>query len=365
MESFTNHSLASYTTLKIGGPADTFIHTQTVEEFIKVLKKLSEANYAAKEVNGAQGSEAISRKDLSTGNSFASHLPSVIILGNGSNVLISDAGLRGTVIKNSSQKIDIIDTSPVKVDFHHSYTQRKENEPEKYLDFTKLDYDESNQPQVLVKISSGTSLPYTINYLLDNGITGLQWFAYIPGTVGGATWYNIHGGSYHFADYIESVEVFNLKTGQIENYQKSNLDWSYEHSFFQNNPHLVILSTTLRLFQGDAALGKQVRDAWIAQKVKVQPMNSAGSAFANPQLEDCLRVWGEQKSAGWIIDHELGWKGKQVGGAQISLQHSNFIVNTGSATAQDVKNLINEVQAEVEKRFQVKLVPEIKFLGKF
>ena len=94
-------------------------------------------------------------------------------------------------------------------------------------------------------------------------------------------------------------------------------------------------------------------------------MNSAGSAFANPQLEDCLRVWGEQKSAGWIIDHELGWKGKQVGGAQISLQHSNFIVNTGSATAQDVKNLINEVQAEVEKRFQVKLVPEIKFLGKF
>lgn len=333
MDIYQNHPLAPYTTVKIGGPADTFIITNTTEEFIKALKKYSSSP--------------------------------LTILGNGSNVLISDSGIRGTVIKNSSKDIDILVADPLPIEFHHTYTQRKENEPEKYLDFTKLDYDESKESQVLVKISSGTPLPYVINYLLDHGVTGLQWFAYIPGTIGGATWYNIHGGAYHFSDYLESIECFNLKTGYIENFFKKDLTWSYEKSFFQENPHLIILSTTLRLFKGNVKLAKQVKEAWIAQKVKVQPMNSAGSIFANPSLDDCQKIWGEQKSTGWIIDHELNWKGKQVGGAQISPLHSNFIVNTGTATAKDVSNLITEIKNEVQKRFSLTLKTEVKFLGEF
>lgn len=336
METFQNHPLAPYTTIKIGGPADTFVHTTTPEEFLDFLKSLK-----------------------------ASSSQLITILGNGSNVLISDSGIRGIVIKNSSQNIEILDTPPIPIKFQHTYTQRNENEPEKYLDFTKLDYDESDKPQVLVKISSGTSLPYVINYLIDQGITGLQWFAYIPGTIGGATWYNIHGGAYHFSDYLESIDCYNLKTGQVETFFKNNLTWSYEKSFFQNNPHLIIISTTLRLFRGDASLAKQVKDAWIGQKIKVQPMNSAGSVFANPSLEDSTRIWGEQKSTGWIIDHELGWKGKTIGGAQISLQHSNFIVNTGTATATDVSALVQEIKNEVQKRFKLTLKTEIRFLGNF
>jgi len=333
MITLKNHSLAPYTTIKIGGPADEFINTKSSEEFVSCLK------------------------------SIAPSIPT--ILGNGSNVLISDSGIRGIVIKNSSSDIEIIDTAPIPVKFNHTYTQRNENEPEKYLDFSKIDYDESDKPQVLVKISSGTPLPYAINFLIDKGITGLQWFAYIPGTVGGATWYNIHGGAYHFSDYLESIEVFNLETGKYETFYKKDLEWKYEKSFFQSNPHLVIISTTIRLFKGDADLAKQVKNAWIAQKTKVQPMNSAGSAFANPSLEDSIKNWGEQKSTGWIIDHELGWKGKQIGGAQISLQHSNFIVNNGTATAKDVSALIEEIKSEVQKRFSFTLEPEIKFLGDF
>lgn len=333
MDIYQNHPLAPYTTIKIGGPADTFIITNTTEEFIEALKKYSSAP--------------------------------LTILGNGSNVLISDSGLRGVVIKNSSKDIDILAADPLPIEFHHTYTQRNENEPEKYLDFTKLDYDESKEPQVLVKISSGTPLPYAINYLLDHGVTGLQWFAYIPGTIGGATWYNIHGGAYHFSDYLESIECFNLKTGHIENFFKKDLTWSYEKSFFQENPHLIILSTTLRLFKGNVKLAKQVKEAWIAQKVKVQPMNSAGSIFANPSLDNCQKIWDEQKSTGWIIDHELNWKGKQIGGAQISPLHSNFIVNTGTATAKDVSNLITEIKNEVQKRFSLNLKTEVKFLGDF
>lgn len=362
IEIYQDHPLAPYTTLKIGGPADIFIHTHSTYEFINILKYINID--VAKEANGAQRSKAISRKESSTGNSFASQFQ-LTILGNGSNVLISDKGIRGIVIKNSSQNIEIIDTSPISIQFNHTYTQRHENEPEKYLDFTKLDYDESSKPQVLVKISSGTPLPYVINYLIDNGVTGLQWFAYIPGTIGGATWYNIHGGAYHFSDYLESIDCFNLQTGKIETFFKKDLSWSYEKSFFQNHPHLIIISTTLRLFQGDTDMAKNVKNAWIAQKIKVQPTNSAGSVFANPTLKDSTRIWGEQKSTGWIIDHELNWKGKSVGGAQISPLHSNFIVNTGTATATDMSTLIQEIKNEVQKRFKLTLKTEIKFLGKF
>ena len=339
---FENHPLAPYTTLKIGGPADIFIHTKNNAQFIEVLRFLQQVS----------------------ANSEAANFP-ITILGNGSNVLISDSGIRGIVIKNSDNSIEIIDTALAAIDFHHSYTQRQENEPEKYLDFTKLDYDESQNPQVLVKISSGTSLPIAINSLISQGITGLQWFAYIPGTIGGATWHNIHGGAYHFADHLESAEVFDFHTGQTQIIFKKDLDWSYEHSFFQQNPHLVILSVTLRLFRGDATMATHVRDAWIDQKAKVQPMNSAGSAFANPSLADSVKNWGEQKSAGWIIDHELGWKGKQIGGAQISLQHSNFIINQDHATATDYFALLMAIQFEVKTRFGISLIPEVKLLGQF
>lgn len=353
-----NHPLATYTTLKIGGPADIFIHTKTQKEFIDVLKFISSEakGFSDRNIRGdfAEGRE--DRKKL---------LPSVIILGNGSNVLISDSGIRGIVIKNTSSDIAIDSNKNDNNSFTATYTQRMENEPDKYLDFTKLNYDESSLPTSLATLSSGTPLPFAINYLLDHGLTGLQWFAYIPGTIGGATWYNLHGGSYHFADYIDSVTTFDLLSGQTKTFSKQELDWSYEHTYFQQHPELIIISTVLRLFHGDTALAKQVRDAWIAQKVKVQPMNSAGSCFANPSLSDCQKVWGEQKSTGWIIDHELGWKGKTVGGAQISLQHSNFIVNTGTATATDYYTLLADIQNEVETRFGIKLVAEVHLLGQF
>lgn len=361
LKAYLNHPLAPYTTVNIGGPADLFIQTISNDELIKILNFINGRSKQffspQRKIQSSQDPEG--SEDCK--NSFAS--PNITVLGNGSNVLISDSGIRGIVIKNSSQSIEIINTSPIPIEFHHTYTQRNENEPEKYLDFTKLDYDESQKPQVLVKISSGTSLPYTINYLLDHGITGLQWFAYIPGTIGGATWYNIHGGAYHFADYIDSIDTYDLETGNFKTFQKNQTDWSYEHSYFQQHPNLIILSTTLRLFRGDAALAKSVKDAWIAQKAKVQSMNSPGSCFANPGLVDCQKIWGEQKSTGWIIDHELGLKGHAIGEAQVSEKHANFIVNNGSATAADYLSLIRLIQQRAQEKLGLSLETEIKLLG--
>lgn len=334
MDLIKDQILAPFTTLKIGGPADYFIETHSNTELIDVLTN--------------------------------TQISPITILGNGSNVLISDDGIRGLVIKNKSNEIKILNNNPKdKSEFTKSYTQRKENEPEQYLDFTKLDYDESNLPISEVEISSGCPLPYIINWTLDHGLTGLQWFAYIPGTIGGAAVHNIHGGSYHFADYLKSIKCFNLETQEIITFDKSNLDWKYEESFFLKNPNLIVLSMKLNLFHGDTDKAKKVRDAWIAQKIKVQPMNSPGSAFANPSLELCLAEWGEQKSAGWIIDHELNLKGFSIGDAQISLQHSNFFINNGHASATDYKKLVNHVQNLVSDRFGFELIPEIKFLGKF
>lgn len=340
-----NHPLAPYTTLNIGGPANIFIHTTTQDQFISIVKLVHHFI-----------------------TDYSLPITDIHFLGNGSNVLISDSGLPGLVIKNSASGIKTLSNvqNPMSsVNFSKSYTQRHENEPDKYLDFNSLDYDESGLPTKKVTLQAGTLLPIAINSTLNLGLTGLQWFSYIPGTIGAATWYNLHGGSYHFSDFIESVKVFNLQTGKVEFYKKADLSWTYEKTYFQQNPHLVILSATLNLFLGDVDRAKNVVKQWIGQKSKVQPMNSAGSVFANPSLQDCIRVWGEQKSAGWIIDHELNWKGKTVGGAQISPLHANFIVNTGNATASDYLNLARSVQSEVLRRFNIKIEMEVRLLGNF
>ena len=328
-----NVPLAQYTTLKIGGPADYFIKANSTTDLIKILS--------------------------------SADIKPITILGNGSNVLISDTGIRGLVIKNTSSEIKIVNCKLKIENFSPTYTQRQENEPDKYLNFSKLDYDESTPPISEIEISSGCLLSYIINWTLDHGLTGLQWFAYIPGTIGGAIVHNIHGGTYHIADYLKSITCFDQNSQKTVTYQKSDLNWQYEQSFFLQNPNLVILSVVLNLFHGDTIKAKSVRDAWIAQKIKVQPMNSPGSAFQNPSLEICQKNWGEQKSAGWIIDHELNLKGYSIGDAQISNQHSNFFVNNGHATASDYYKLIKHVQNLVKTKFGFDLLPEIKFLGDF
>lgn len=363
-----NQPLAPYTTLKIGGPADIFIHTKNNFQFKSILKYLSNLKNG-EAMSFSARSHVGNDLRASTAKTSLRDILNLTILGNGSNVLISDSGIRGIVIKNSSQKIDIlpgaVKTIPKSPSPSSISTQRTENEPEKYLDFAKIDYDEGSSPKIKVKMTSGTLLPYAINYLFDQGITGLQWFAYIPGTIGGAIWYNIHGGSHHFSDYLQQITVFNFKTGQIEKLESSNLNWDYDNSPFQKNPHLIILNATLNLYLGDTDRARKTAAAWILQKSKVQPMNSAGSIFQNPSLQQCLPIWGEQKSTGWIIDHELNLKGTKSGSAEIGPQHANIFTNNGSASAKDFLTLIKLVQTQAKSKLNLDLKPEIKILGDF
>jgi len=256
-----NIPLAPYTTIKIGGPADFFIHVHNSKEFIEALE------YGQK-----------------------NNLP-ITILGNGSNVLISDSGIRGLVIKNDSEEMEIFDENKIKV-------------------------------------SSGTQLAHLINYSLDHNLLGLEEFAYIPSTVGGAIAGNIHGIRGHFMDYVDSVE-------KINNF---------------------IVSVILKLTPGDSTQAKIEAQEIIQKKSQIQSMLSLGSVFKNPEGKD---------PAGMIIDKDLNLKGTFIGDAQISPTHGNFIINIGHATAKDYLALINLIQSQTQTKFGFQFELEIKLLGEF
>ncbi|MFA5025820.1 MAG: UDP-N-acetylmuramate dehydrogenase [Candidatus Shapirobacteria bacterium] len=285
MEVFQNHSLAPHTTIKIGGPADIFIIAHNTNEFIEALSKNNK----------------------------------IIILGNGSNVLISDSGIRGTVINNQANSIEYLPNNQIKVD-------------------------------------SGVQLPLLISNTIAHSFSGLEEFAYIPSSIGGAIYGNIHGvNKNNFDRFITEIEVFDLDTKTPKHLLSNQLTWSYDTSEFKSKPNLVILSATLRLSPGDPDTSKQTITDIINKKIKTQSMNSLGSTFKNP----------EGDSAGRIIDQELHLRGFRIGDAQISPLHGNFILNLGHATATDYFNLIKKIQSEAKSKLDIVLEPEILFLGNF
>jgi UDP-N-acetylmuramate dehydrogenase len=308
---FQNHPLAPYTTLKIGGPADIFIDTPTIDQFTSILNFVYESKAIIGEVNNFSAHSERSPTNVGEPegsahckNSLMSQLP-LTILGNGSNVLISDQGIRGLVIRHLNPLRTIIQQA------------------------------------------------------LDQNLVGLENFAYIPASLGGAIVSNIHGfDKTNFNEYLDTITVFNLKTGQTENLKASKLSWGYDQSEFQSRPHLIILSATFNLKSGDGISAKLKYDDIVKTKTQTQPFNSAGCVFKNPPATTA------KLSAGQIID-SLGWKSKSVGGAQVSPLHANFIVNTGSATASDFYTLTTSIQSDVLAKTGIHLDFEIKLLGQF
>ena len=300
-----NHPLAPYTTVKIGGAADIFIQTKDSNDFTEVLKYLN------------------SKENILT-------IPlKITILGNGSNVLISDNGIRGIVVKNSSNKIELLPNNKIKVD-------------------------------------SGVQLPQLIGFSLDHNLVGLEEFGYIPSSIGGSIFGNIHGFDKHdFNQFLDSIEVFDLNTNQLIKYTTNQLKWSYDYSSLQDQRNLIIVSAIIKLQNGDIVVAKQKYQNIIQKKSPSQPMKSLGCVFKNPLEEICIPIWNEKKGAGWIIDNELKLKGYSIGDAQISSLHANFIVNNNHASATDYFKLINLVQLQMQTKFNFQFELEIKLFGEF
>ncbi|MBI5038074.1 MAG: UDP-N-acetylmuramate dehydrogenase [Candidatus Kerfeldbacteria bacterium] len=238
------------------------------------------------------------------------------ILGNGSNILVADKGFSGLVIKQDNHQIIYQGTTVI--------------------------------------AESGVKLQKLIRDTISHGLTGLEYLMGIPGTIGGGVAGNV--GTPRAGEWIDehlvSVEILDAESHQ-QTIPKSQCDFSYRFSRFKYTETEIILSATFSLSQAPAAEIQQNVKMFL-DKRSHQPIHlpCAGSIFKNPP---------GHKS--WQLVDAIGFRGKQIGGARVADEHSNFIVNTGKATAEDVAILISYIKQQVRDRFGIQLQEEIKYVG--
>ena len=246
------------------------------------------------------------------------------LLGSGANILVGDKGFRGLVIKNEAKLFEF----------------------------------EGN----VLAAQSGAIIEDLITASVQEELSGLEDFAGIPSTVGGALWQNLHflspdrSETVFIADILEEASMLfeNGSTGTVD---KDYFQFGYDHSILHTKKDIV-LSATFRLQHENPDVIQATIDANIAWREKKHPKdaihNSAGSIFKKI----------EGQGAGRLIE-KVGLKGKQIGGAQISETHANFIVNTGQASAQDVVDLMRLVIQTVRDQLKLDMEPEISLIGEF
>lgn len=204
----------------------------------------------------------------------------------------------------------------------------------------------------VVRVGAGYNLMKLAQKVAKYGLTGLEFAAGIPGTVGGAVYMN--AGAYNTdMGYIVSEILVLTPDLQVKKMYNRDLDYHYRDSFLQRNPGYICLEATLVLKRGNADAIKTLMEDRKQRRLLTQPLEypSAGSVFRNPKDD----------FAGRIIE-ELGFKGKSIGGAKVSEKHANFIINTGNATFNDVKTLIELIQKEVKEKYNIELKVEQEFV---
>lgn len=285
---YRNEPMKRHTTFRIGGPADYYLCPHSAKEIQKVVE--------------------ICREEK---------LP-YFILGNGSNLLVSDQGYRGVVIQLWKNVSDI----------------RVEG--------------------CLIHAKAGASLAKIAAEALEEGLTGMEFAAGIPGTLGGAVVMNAGAYGGEMKDILKEVLVMDQQ-GRIFTLEKKDLKLGYRTSAVKEKGYIV-LAAVLELRPGDREEIRKLMEDLKQKRVEKQPLDlpSAGSTFKRP----------EGYFAGKLI-MDAGLRGFSVGGAQVSEKHCGFIVNTGGASASDVLTLIREVQKRVREKFGVELETEVKFLGEF
>lgn len=289
LEATYDEPMAKHTSFKIGGNADVFLKVRTLATLKDLLEPLK-----------------------------AQKIP-CFILGNGSNLLVSDNGIRGVVIKlvGDFQKIELVDED-------------------------------------IIECGAGVHLIKLCRFAQQNALSGLE-FAYgIPATVGGAVFMNAGAYDGEMKDVLLSTENL-TPNGEQVSLAASELDLSYRHSRYSTTGE-IILSARLKLNRGDAAQIKDKMDGFLARRREKQPLKypNAGSVFKRPP----------GNYAGTLIQ-TCGLKGKKIGGAEVSTQHAGFIVNKGGATCQDVLRLISHIQATVLEKADVALESEVRVVGDF
>ena len=281
-----NEPMKNHTSFKIGGPAKLFIEPKTEKELSGVLKKCREDEIE------------------------------YIVVGNGSNLLVSDEGLEKPVIKLSGdfEKIELLDGTTVRA-------------------------------------GAGASLASLCRFALQNSLSGLEFAFGIPGSVGGAAFMNAGAYGGEMKDVVFSCEHID-ENGEKGVLSKEQLGFSYRKSAYGENG-FVVTNVTFKLQKGEKGAIEEKMNDLLGRRKDKQPLSfpSAGSVFKRP----------EGYFAGALIE-QCGLKGKTIGGAQVSEKHAGFIINVGSATCKDVKDLIEFCQKTVFDKFGVTLETEIKMI---
>ena len=278
--------MTKHTSFHIGGPAELMAQPQSEAELQSLLLKAAEAAVP------------------------------VTLVGNGSNLLVRDKGIRGLVIKLGSMLRDI------------------------------------NVSGNMLTFGSGVSLAQASKKAAELGLSGMEFAVGIPGSIGGAVYMNAGAYDGEMSKVVKSVRVMDA-AGEVSELSAGELDFGYRHSALQGSGKIVT-SVTVELAAGDKqAIAEKMAD-FSNRRITKQPLElpSAGSMFKRPP----------GYFAGTLID-QTGLKGYTVGGAQVSTKHAGFVVNIGGATAADVLQLISDVQAKVFAAHGVKLEPEVLVLG--
>ena len=285
---YYDEPMAKHTSFKIGGPADVFIKVDNIEELKETL-------------------------DLSKKNQIP-----LTIIGNGSNLLVTDKGIRGITAKLNLKDIEI------------------KNENNKQI----------------IKVEAGVPVGLLAQKLLKEEITGFEELSGIPGTIGGAVIMNAGAHGKELKDILKKVTAMDYN-GNIHEFTNEECLFSYRNSRFQKEKY-IILQATLELEKGNSTEIKEKMDEYMQFRKEKQPIEypNAGSTFKR----------GEDFVTAKLID-EAGLKGYKVGGAQVSEKHAGFIVNVDNATAKDVIELTDYIKEKIEEQFGKKINLEIQIIG--
>ncbi len=291
-----NEPLKNHTSFKVGGPADLFVRPGTLEELQRLIM---------------------------AANSL--EIP-VTTIGGGTNLLVTDKGIRGLVINTSGL------TGPIDTHLEKNGTVR------------------------LVS-PAGNRLSTICRYALDNGLSGLEFAAGIPGTIGGAVRMNAGTPDGDMSGIVGHIKTIDRSNASVSTTDRSGLTAGYRHMKIPGKvmADIIIIEAGLLLEPGDPDVISNRHASFMKRRKATQPLSSpsAGCIFKNPD---------GQKSAGELID-QCGLKGHRAGQAMVSEKHANYIVNTGQATCEQIMTLMDIIKKKVWERYRIDLKAEVKIEG--
>jgi UDP-N-acetylmuramate dehydrogenase len=286
-----NIPLSGYTSARIGGPADALLVVRSADELAQAAQKLWELE-----------------------------IP-FLLIGGGSNVLVSDKGIRGVTLLNRARLVRI----------------------------------DSQAEHPTVYAESGATLNDIAQRAARLGLSGLEWAASVPGSLGGAVYGNAGAFGGEMAGNVRSVDILHRRSGR-QSWPVEKMEYGYRTSGLKGaSKEALILAATLKLAHGDTDAIQAKMAANSERRRKTQPPGaSMGSMFKNPPGD----------KAGRLLE-AAGLKGKRLGNAEISTVHANFFINTEKTRAEDMKALLELAQRTVKEKFGVQLEPEIEIVGEW